>query len=77
MVRIMIWSLPLSPTARRAALIRLVSVDSETMRPSHTVFDQIVLGDDMVAVFDQVNQQIEHLRLDRHAFAAAGQLAKL
>ena len=39
--------------------------------------DQIVLGDDMVAVFDQVNQQIEHLRLDRHAFAAAGQLAKV
>ena len=31
----------------------------------------------MVAVFDQMNQQIEHLRLDRHAFAAAGQLAKL
>ncbi len=39
--------------------------------------DQIVLGDDVVAVFDQVNQQIEHLRLDRHAFAAAGQLAKV
>ena len=31
----------------------------------------------MVAVFDQVNQQIEHLRLDRHALAAAGQLAKV
>ena len=31
----------------------------------------------MVAVFDQVNQQIEHLRLDCDAFAAAGQLAKL
>ena len=39
--------------------------------------DQIVLGDDVVAVFDQVNQQIEHLRLDRHALAAAGQLAKV
>ena len=39
--------------------------------------DQIVLGDDVVAVFDQVNQQIEHLRLDRDAFAAAGQLAKV
>jgi hypothetical protein len=39
--------------------------------------DQIVLGDDVVAVFDQMNQQIEHLRLDRHIFAAAGQLAKV
>ena len=39
--------------------------------------DQIVLGDDVVAVFDQVNQEIEHLRLDRDAFAAAGQLAKV
>ena len=39
--------------------------------------DQIVLGDDVVAVFDQMNQEIEHLRLDRHALAAAGQLAKV
>ena len=39
--------------------------------------DQIVLGDDVVAVFDQMNQEIEHLRFDRHAFAAAGQLAKV
>ena len=39
--------------------------------------DQIVLGDDVVAVFDQVNQEIEHLRLDRHALAAAGQFAKV
>ena len=31
----------------------------------------------MVAVFDQVNQEIEHLRLDRHALAAAGQFAKV
>jgi hypothetical protein len=29
------WS-PLSPIALRAALIRLVSVDSETMRPFQT-----------------------------------------
>ena len=39
--------------------------------------DQIVLGDDVVAVFDQVNQEIEHLRLDRDALAAAGQLAEV
>ena len=39
--------------------------------------DQIVLGDDVVAVFDQMNQEIEHLRLDRDALAAAGQLAEV
>jgi len=33
MVRISRCSTPLSSTARRAALIRLVSVDSETTRP--------------------------------------------
>ena len=69
--------MPLSPTALRAALIRLVSVDSETMRPSQIVLDQIVLGDDAVAVLDQIDQQIEHLRLDRDALAAAGQLAEV
>ena len=37
MVRITAWSLPLSPTALRAALMRLVRVDSETMRPSQMV----------------------------------------
>src|SRR5207249_570280 len=39
--------------------------------------DQVVLGDDVVAVFDQVNQEIEHLRLDGDALAAAGQLTKV
>ena len=35
------------------------------------IFDQIVLGDDALAIFDQINQQIEDLRLDRDALAAA------
>ena len=35
-VRIRRCCTPLSPTARRAALIRLVNVDSETIRPSQT-----------------------------------------
>ena len=35
-VRISFWSLPLSPTAVRAALTRLVNVESETVRPSQT-----------------------------------------
>ena len=67
--------MPVSPTAVRAALMRLVSVDSETMRPCQMRLDQIVLGDDAVAVLDQVNQQIEHLRLDCDILAAAGQFA--
>ena len=36
MVRISRWTSPLSPTARRTALTRLVKVDSETIRPPHT-----------------------------------------
>ncbi len=35
-VRMKLWSLPLSPSARRAALIRELSVASDTMRPCHT-----------------------------------------
>ena len=35
------------------------------------IFDQIVLGDDALAIFDQINQQIEDLRLDRDVLAAA------
>jgi hypothetical protein len=36
MVRISFFSAPLSPTAFRAALMRLVSVESETLRPPQT-----------------------------------------
>jgi len=35
-VRISFWPLPLSPIAIRAALIRLVRVESDTIRPCHT-----------------------------------------
>jgi hypothetical protein len=35
-VRINFWSLPLSPMAIRPALIRLASVESDTVRPCHT-----------------------------------------
>ncbi len=75
MVRIKPWSLPLSPTALRAALIRLVRVDSETIRPSQIFSNQIVLGDDAVAILDEKNEEVEHLRLDGNAFAATRQLA--
>jgi len=36
-VRITCWARPLSPTAWRAALMRLVKVASETIRPCHTL----------------------------------------
>ena len=36
MVRIRFWYSPLSPIAFRAALMRLVSVESDTMRPPQT-----------------------------------------
>jgi hypothetical protein len=35
-VRIIFWPAPLSPIALRAALMRLVSVESDTIRPSQT-----------------------------------------
>ena len=37
--------------------------------------DEIVLGDDAIAVLNEANQQIEHLRLDGDGFGAAMQLA--
>ena len=38
--------------------------------------DEIVLADDAVAIFDQVDQQVEHLRLDADILAGPGQLAQ-
>src|SRR4029079_1304225 len=37
--------------------------------------DQVVLADDMLAIVDQIDQQVEHLRLDRDQFAARAQFA--
>src|SRR5262249_57588569 len=37
--------------------------------------DQIVLADDAVAVLHQINQQVEHLRLDGDGIGAAAQFA--
>jgi hypothetical protein len=37
--------------------------------------NEIVLADDVFAVLHQVNQQVEHLRLDRNRLGIAGQLA--
>ena len=73
-VRISFCSSPLSPTALRAALTRLVRVESETIRPPQTDAIEIVLADHTVAVLDQVDQEVEHLRLNRNGLLTAAQL---
>ena len=70
-VRMSFWSSPLSPTAARAALMRFARAESETIRPCQTALQKIVLADDASAVADQVDQQVEHLRLDRDEGAGA------
>ena len=74
-VRIRRWASPLSPTALRAALIRLKNVDSETIRPPQTELQQVLLGDDVITVADEVHQQIEHLRFQRNRLAGPPQFA--
>jgi hypothetical protein len=74
-VRISFCSPPLSPNALRAALMRLVSVEADTIRPPPDRSDEIVLADDALAVLHQVDQEVEHLRLDGNALDTAAQLA--
>jgi hypothetical protein len=64
MVRITFWFRPLSPMAFRAALMRLVSVDSDTIRPLQTEAIRSSLLTTRSRFLRQVSQQIEHLRLD-------------
>ena len=75
MVRISFCSSPLSPIAFRAALMRLVKrrIRHDPAAPDRS--EEIVLADDAVAVLHQIDQQIEHLRLDGNGLGAAAQLA--
>ena len=75
MVRINRCSSPLSPTALRAALIRLLSVEFGDDPTAPDRGDQIVLADHTVAVAHQIEQQIEHLRLDRDQLRAPPEFA--
>ena len=77
MVRIDLWALPSSPIAVRAALMRLLSAESEIARSPQTLSDQFVLADEAVALLDQKKQQIEHLRLQGNPNAVPAQLAEL
>ena len=68
------WSLPLSPSARRAALMRELSAVSETMRPCQITSINSFLLDDPVSVPNEVNEQIEYLRLGVNDRTGAPQL---
>lgn len=68
---------PLSPIALRTALIWLVMVDSETIRPLHTACSNSSLLQAVIAVADQHQQDIEDLRPDSHVMASQGQLPAL
>jgi len=39
--------------------------------------DHVILGDNAVATDDEIYEEVEHLRLDRNAFVAAPQLARI
>ena len=75
-VRISLCSSPVSPTARRAALIRLVSVDSKTTRPFQ-IASEIIPCQHALAVADQIEQEIKHLRLERDQRVRPPQFAAL
>ena len=74
MVRISFWCWPLSPIALRAALMRLVRVEFRHDPAVPDRGDQVVFGDDAVAVLHQVNQQVEYLRLDSNRLRIPAQL---
>jgi hypothetical protein len=57
-------TLPSSPMARRAALIRLRNCRFRDDPPAPDRRKQIVLADDSIPIADQERQQIEYLRLD-------------
>jgi hypothetical protein len=57
-VRTNFCSRPLSPSALRTALMRLSSVESETTRPLQT---DVIRS---ITILDQIDQQIEYLRLN-------------
>lgn len=57
--------------------MRVVKVESDTMRPPPYRGDQIVLAYHAVAVFHEMDDKIEHLRLDSDEPRAALQLAPL
>ena len=66
---------PLSPTALRTAVMRLLSVDSETMRPPQTAAMISSLVTTRSRFSNQIDKEIKDLRLDLNQSRAAPQLA--
>ena len=77
MVRISCCSSPLSPTALRAALMWVASVESATVRPPQSAARRSLLADDALAILHEIGQQVEHLRLHGNRHIAAAQLARV
>ena len=73
-VRMRRWLSPLSPTARRAALIQVAERRLRNNPALPDRVDQFVLADDPVAIADQEDQQVEHLRLDPDGLPSPAQL---
>ena len=73
-VRISRCSSPLSPTALRVALIRLSRVESDTIRPPPNRSNKIVFANHAITVLDEIQQQVEHLRLKRNELRALPKL---
>src|SRR5262249_46985108 len=61
MVRISFWSPPVSPTAFRAALMRLVRVESETIRPPQQVEHLRLDGDGIGAAAQFAAVDVKHM----------------
>ena len=68
------WSRPVSPTACRSCLIRVVRADSDTKSWPQTRLEQLGLGHHPITVLDQVGEHVEHLRLDVHELVPSAQL---
>ena len=73
-VRIRRCSSPLSPIALRTALIWLVRVDSETIRPPQTASSRSSLLTTRSRLLHQIEQQVEDLRPDRDRLGPPGEL---
>ena len=71
-----LWSRPLSPRARRAALMRLVSVDSGDEPIAPDLVEQLGLEHEAVAVRDEVRDDLEDLGLDRDQLTPEPELVR-
>ena len=77
MVRISLWSLPLSPIAFRAALMRLSSVESDTIRPPQTRAMRSSLLTTRSRCFNRWTSRSNTCGCIATSCAVAAQLAKL